>query len=405
MVQDEASVRRTRAARWWTAALCGLGALTSGYLLWVHATVRSGAAADSGLCRALGDGFACAPAATSSYAMLLGLPIALWALGFYIAVAAGALLTPQLSRFRGNVSGLAVFGFAAACLYSLILGWVSLTQLDAVCPGCLLLYAVNGAGLASSWLWLGAGPWAAVGRLWAHKHTLVAQPALWSMVGVAVVTMAAGQALLAWQQPGATGPSAQQAAAVAQQFRQQPVVEAPELRASGVPSKGPRDAPVAIVEFSDFQCPYCARLSQVLARLHRRFPQTLRIEYRHLPLPIHAHAETAARASICAAQQDKFWPLHDVFFANHHTLDPKSIRRLAGEVGLEPAWLTRCMRSERTDAKLARDARAANALGLRGSPSFFVNGRLFVGARPYRELEKIVKAARREAETTMSASP
>jgi len=186
-----------------------------------------------------------------------------------------------------------------------------------------------------------------------------------------------------------------------------------EVAAEG-PSLGPADAPVTIVEFSDFQCPFCGRAASTVKKIHERYPQQVRIVYRHLPLDqIHPNARPAAEASICADQQGKFWEFHDRIFANQRALANEDLQRYAKETGLDLAAFDSCMKDPKTraqvDADLSAATQAARAAGKRGlgTPAFFVNGVLVSGAKPADEFYRLIDSelARASAPAAQPAAP
>lgn len=168
---------------------------------------------------------------------------------------------------------------------------------------------------------------------------------------------------------------------------QQPRVE---IAADG-PSKGPADAAVTIIEFSDFQCPYCSRALPVLQEVMDRYPDDVRLVYRHLPLDgIHPRARVAAEASLCAEDQGKFWEYHDVLFANNRALSDEDLRGNAETIGLDVDAFVQCMTEERFAVKVEADLEAGRAVGLSGTPAFFVNGLLLSGARPVEDFVQLI---------------
>lgn len=151
-----------------------------------------------------------------------------------------------------------------------------------------------------------------------------------------------------------------------------------EVAADG-PSRGPADAPVALIEFADFQCPYCSRLEPLLKTVLERYPTQVKLVYRQLPIPqLHPEAERAAQLSLCAAEQDRFWPMHDALFtlfADRGTLDAVTLNALSETIGLKAESVQACLESGRTRSIIERDVKAADALGVEGTPSLFLNGR------------------------------
>jgi protein-disulfide isomerase len=157
------------------------------------------------------------------------------------------------------------------------------------------------------------------------------------------------------------------------------------LPADGAPQLGPSDAPVTIVVFSDFQCPFCARALTPLAALRERYPDRLRLVFRNNPLPFHRDAAPAAAAALEAFAQRGdagFWAMHDLLFENQRALDRASLERYAGQLGLDLARFSTALDGGAHDAAIARDLALAERLGARGTPIFYVNGRIVQGAQP-----------------------
>jgi len=164
-----------------------------------------------------------------------------------------------------------------------------------------------------------------------------------------------------------------------------------EVAAEG-PSKGPADARVTIIEFSDFQCPFCKRAEPIVAEVLERYPQDVRLVYRHLPLASHSRAAPAAAAAVCADGQGKFWQYHDTLFANNRQLGDDDLLRYATELGLEIDPFKECLASDETHTKVQADLEAARELGISGTPAFLVNGVLISGAKPASEFVKVIDA-------------
>ncbi|MCG8589850.1 MAG: thioredoxin domain-containing protein [Proteobacteria bacterium] len=163
-----------------------------------------------------------------------------------------------------------------------------------------------------------------------------------------------------------------------------------EVAASG-PGIGPEGAPVTIVEFSDYQCPFCKRAEPVVKQVLERYPDQVRLVFRHMPLDsIHPLARGAAEASACADEQGRFWEFHDHLFQNQRALKPEDLERYAGETGLDvPEWKA-CMDEGRTKQLVADDVAAARLLDVRGTPAFFVNGIPLSGAKPLEDFVRVI---------------
>jgi protein-disulfide isomerase len=160
----------------------------------------------------------------------------------------------------------------------------------------------------------------------------------------------------------------------------------------GAPVRGTTTAPVTIVEYSDFHCPFCRRVQPTLASLLQKYPGKVRLVYKHLPLDgLHPQARRVSEASWCAAKQDKFWGFHDAVYADAGTdASDASLTRYATTAGLDAAAFGACLASPETKAAIQRDVAQGEALGLNSTPGFFVNGREVRGAQPIEAFESII---------------
>jgi len=156
------------------------------------------------------------------------------------------------------------------------------------------------------------------------------------------------------------------------------------------PVKGSPNAPVTIVEFSDFQCPFCSRAVPTLKQIETEYPGKVRVAFKNQPLPFHQHARLAAEAAMAANEQGKFWEYHDKLFANQQALDRSSLERYAQEVGLEMGRFRAALDSNKFDAQISADSAEGTRLGASGTPTFFINGRQLVGAQPCASFKQII---------------
>ena len=163
-----------------------------------------------------------------------------------------------------------------------------------------------------------------------------------------------------------------------------------DVASEGYATTGPADAPVTIVEFSDFECPYCSRVLPTLEQAKQRYEGKLRIVYRHFPLSIHANAQKAAEASLCADDQGKFWEMHDLLFAEQDTLAVVDLKEKAERLGLDGDTFASCLDGGGYFDEVQDDLRAGSAAGVDGTPAMFVNGRFLSGAVPFESLAEIV---------------
>jgi protein-disulfide isomerase len=156
------------------------------------------------------------------------------------------------------------------------------------------------------------------------------------------------------------------------------------------PSRGPANAPVTIVEFSDFECPYCSRAEETVSEVVRVYGDKIRVVYRDLPLPNHQNAPKAAEAAHCAGEQGKYWEMHAKLFANQRALEVPSLKGYAKDLKLDQAKFDKCLDSGATAATVEESKKAGNELGVSGTPAFFVNGVLISGAQPFDAFKEII---------------
>ncbi|HLH76908.1 MAG TPA: thioredoxin domain-containing protein [Candidatus Binataceae bacterium] len=155
------------------------------------------------------------------------------------------------------------------------------------------------------------------------------------------------------------------------------------------PVRGAPGAPITLVEFADYECPYCRQINPELLKLEQRYPSQLRVAFKDMPLPMHAHAQKAAEAARCAGQQGAFWPYHDRLFVQAD-IDVPHLKELARKLKLNGTQFDRCLDSGSQAAAVAADQSQAKGLGLTGTPSFFINGHFVSGAVSYDTLDSLV---------------
>ncbi|WNG37853.1 thioredoxin domain-containing protein [Archangium violaceum] len=203
-------------------------------------------------------------------------------------------------------------------------------------------------------------------------------------------------AIMAKGVESAPSKAAQQPEAPAQAYRK---VDVPD----DAPSFGPKDAKVTIVEWSDFECPFCSRVGPTLKQIKETYAKDVRVVFRHQPLSFHPNAKGAAEASMAAHEQGKFWEYHDKLFANQRALDRASLEKYAQELGLNMNQFKAALDSGKFRAKVEADSAAGAAVGANGTPTFFVNGREFVGAQPFDNFKKIIEEEKARAEKLLAS--
>ena len=170
--------------------------------------------------------------------------------------------------------------------------------------------------------------------------------------------------------------------------------------------RGDDDAPVTLVEYGDYQCPYCGQAEVVIRELLSSFGDELRYVWRHLPLnDVHEHAQFAAEAAEAAGAQDAFWPMHDLLLDHQDEITPPDLERYASQLGLDLERFWDDVRRRRHGERVAEDVASADASGVAGTPSFFINGRRYEGAYDVATLTEAVRAAQRRASLRRMSEP
>lgn len=164
-----------------------------------------------------------------------------------------------------------------------------------------------------------------------------------------------------------------------------------QVEAKG-PGRGPEGAKVTIVEFSDFECPFCSKAEETVTQVMEKYAGKVRLVFRHFPLSFHPHAPKAAEAAACANDQGKFWEMHKQLFANQKGLSIDELKAHATAVGLDKAKFDDCLDTGKMKALVDADTKAGGDVGVTGTPAFFINGKLLSGAQPLSEFEKVIDA-------------
>ncbi len=165
-----------------------------------------------------------------------------------------------------------------------------------------------------------------------------------------------------------------------------------DIKIGDAPVKGPASAKVTVIEFSDFQCPFCSRVNPTLKQVEDQYKGKIKIAFRNLPLPFHDKAHLAAEAALAANEQGKFWAMHDKLFANQQALDRPSLEKYAQEIGLNMNKFTAALDSGKFKDKVDSDAKEGAAVGATGTPTFFINGTRLVGAQPADKFKEVIDA-------------
>lgn len=395
-------------------AVLGLAAGIASYLGWAHIQLAHGTGAFESLC-AVGETFDCDKVNTSAWSELLGLPISLWALPVYAAMAVLALRGRNPGERGARARGGLVLLSGWNVLVSLALGVISATQVGAFCLFCISLYVLHTAALVlvlladrvrrpalplPADLALALGLMALLtGGVFAAHHTLAT-----GLDASVIAAIEAGQDPTA--APSLDAPTTE--------TRDGGKVRLPTDRKDVVVrdfnhSWGPEDAAVTVVEYADFECGYCRRLSHVMHSTRQVYADRVRFVFKHYPMDRdcnphmsrthHPDACEAALAARCAGAQGAFEAYHDRLFRNQDHLDAASLRKHAGALSLDLAAWDACLLDPAERAHLQSDVDDGAAMGITGTPRTYVNGVEFKGAVSAAVLDAAIRVALGEAET------
>jgi len=168
------------------------------------------------------------------------------------------------------------------------------------------------------------------------------------------------------------------------------------------PARGPADAPLTVVLFSDFQCPFCSRVEPSLKQLEQAFPGKVRVVWKHQPLPMHQNARPASLAAEAARVQGKFWPMHELLFQNQQALGAADLERYAGRAGLNLATYRAAVGAKQGEPRIAEDQAQAQQVGANGTPTMFFNCRQVVGAQPFESLRTVAEDELKKADALLA---
>lgn len=362
-------------------------------LLLIH--VRTKVGDTSGVAQLCGesDRVDCSVAAASGYSEIMGVPIAAIGLAFYLAVLlvtviASTLNPTNATEDEARTPAFVVFvAYSLALLDSVYLGFVNFTQLDKICDKCIWLYAINTVGFLASGVWAAGNPVRAA----SEGVRRIPATALSAAAAVLVLTFISGVGGSLWQVNRLIEASAEQPKPV---LVLAPSVNTEALYRADAPSVGPEDAAIQIVEFSDFECPYCARFAETVAELKEAYPTQVRVQFRNYPLSFHPNARLVARMAVCAKEQNRFWEFHDRAFALQGSLykdfSADTLVKLAEDVGMNGEEARDCLNSSFSETSVERDVTDGRTLEIRGTPSVFINGRAYSGPLDLASLRSVI---------------
>ena len=357
----------------------------------VHAEAQSGGG-DTGVCSA-GSGVSCVDVATSSYSEIFGIPIACLGLAFYLT--AFVLITIKLfsDSLLEKLDDVSLVGGVLATLYSIFLLVISTLVVGKLCPLCMGLYVVNLGLLLTAWF----------------SHSEGGLQGLYNLKGILRLSSTWAAALLFLILTPLThfgfaqfydvgGPKKSVAS---------PMKAPVNVEPGTSPFRGDEDAPVTIIEFSDFECPHCRRLSDNLKQASILSPGRFKYHFKHYPMDndcnsdiegeMHQNACLAAAAMICAEQFGQGWALHDRMFENQKQLSRATIIALATELRFDIERFNACLSEKKTIDLVKADISQGRALKIQGTPTWFINGIQQVGAMGPEEIVSLVHQLERES--------
>jgi len=383
-------------------ALAAVGLALSIELTLLHYRIHTDPTYES-WCK-IGETVNCDAVERSPYAVAFGLPVSLWGgLGYLVmigVVLSGLLRRPAATWPRGALLGISAL-FVLVSAENAAISWF---VVQAVCVLCTGTYVVNLGLLVTTLVATRRSGGGTLALVWSDVVALRRQ---WLASAIAAICfVGAGAALIThypryWHDrvelPG--GPAG-----------------LPNGRTeSGTPWIGAREPRVTIVEFSDYQCPFCSRSHSVVRRAVAQQPDRIRLEHRHFPLdiecndlldrPFHPYACAAARAAECAADQGKFWEMNDLLYLAQHDLRPDKIDRFVDKLALDRTRFAGCLSAAETEHALQQDIDAADRLKTRGTPLYLINGRLHRGGLTLEQLASVLAEAERTPASSAASQP
>ena len=165
-----------------------------------------------------------------------------------------------------------------------------------------------------------------------------------------------------------------------------------DVNIKDAPFKGKADAKVTIVEYSDFQCPFCSKASVTMAEIEKKYGNKIKIAFKNFPLPFHSQARLAAEAALCANEQSPklFWKMHDAMFADQTKLDKDNLLATAKKIGVKETEFKACLEATKHKAVIDTDMAEGQKIGIKSTPTFFINGKLVSGARPVEVFSEVI---------------
>ncbi len=333
----------------------------------------------------------CNDVARSQYSEVFGIPVAVWGLGYFIAIAAllsgtwfGVMTLSALLPAYATLVGIGV-------LTSIVLGTISITKIGVVCPTCVATYVVTALQAVVLFIFRDQIKYAGLNKL--VNGGAVAVVALVLTIGGFHLT--AGKAPTSASQPTTATPPAPTGPAV------DLVINRSAYSGLGEDyRKGSDQAKVVITEFADFQCPACQYTANNLREVAKIYGDAVQIVFKNYPLDracnsgagIHPHACAAATIARCAGQFGKFWQMHDLIFDRQDQINTENLKKWAGEIGISPQQVESCLNSKDILAKIQDDIVVGDRVHVEGTPTLYFNGRIYNGGKDVESLKAAIES-------------
>lgn len=370
-----------------------IGILFSAYLLHHHILFSAGNITGKSMC-AISETFDCDAVDASPYSEFAGFPIASFGIIFYLIIIFLALLVFVRNKAFLEIAVVHIALLSAlSIIYSIFLAYVSIAIIKSICLFCVITYLCNIGIFASSWLWAKRCEIA----FWPTLKTKTFQNPLnqnglvlnlyfiflLSLICLSLITTRVTQKRFGVV---ISNTSLERFFTVFDNLPQS------KINIEGSPFRGNPDSKVVLVAFSDFQCPFCRLSELTLDSILHQFKDSIKFVFKQYPLDsscnpyiknsLHASACISAKASICAGKQNRFWEYHDYLFLTARKFDQKSLTRYASILGLDSDQFTTCLEQPEQSESILRDIEQARELRIRGTPTFFLNGRMLSNLTP-----------------------
>lgn len=362
-----------------------VGLFASTYLTWAYTSSTH---------RMVCMGGGCDTVRASKYAVLWGLPLPIYGLAFYIWLAVMILAEARLPEYSARIWRLILIAAGGGVLFS---GWLTYLEgfvIHAWCEWCVTqAIAIAVTFLLTLTIVLRPGETSPPSAEASSSRDLRTR------LAVLVMAIVVGMPALWW---------------VIRHEKKQSEQQPPVVAANGAATliradsheAGPANAPLTIVEFGDFQCPSCGVAEKTNRTIREQYGKSVRFVFRQFPLEkLHEYAFQAAKASECAGQQGKFWPMAESLYTNQTDLTLPALKKYAADQGLDAAKFGACLEDPAVSARIQQDIADGTAMGVRATPTFFLNGKKIEGGLTFMDVEAALSAAKSAQSAAQTAPP